>query len=398
MRSQVTVLFTVLILTAMSWSLPSLAAPQNPPPAEPPPETSSAPVDEFSRGTVLQVLTEETREAGGAQYVIQVLRVRLLSGPERGKNVRAEYSVTDTRSAEQRVRAGDTVVLAKSLSADGTTVYDVVDRFRLPPLLIILALFVGCVIAFSRTRGLMAVLGLGISIVVLARFVVPRILAGGNPLLVTLAGALVIALTSIYLAHGFSRRTSVALVGMLITLTLAAVLAIVFVDVAHLFGTGSEEAIYLQIGGQEILNLRGLLLGGILLGALGVLDDITTAQAAAVDEISRANPSLSRRGLYLRGLSVGREHITALVNTLVLAYAGASLPLFILFTQNADQPLWVTLNSEFVAEEVVRTLVGSLALTLAVPITTALAAHFLCRSGGRPEEGVQQSHPGHSRH
>ena len=123
-------------------------------------------------------------------------------------------------------------------------------------------------------------------------------------------------------------------------------------------------------------NLRGLLLGGIILGALGVLDDITTGQAAAVDELRRANPAFPVRELYRRGLSVGTEHITSLVNTLFLAYAGASLPLFILFTIYDEAPLWVTLNSEFIAEELVRTLVGSVALILAVPITTILASFF----------------------
>lgn len=225
----------------------------------------------------------------------------------------------------------------------------------------------------------------------LARFVVPRILAGEHPLGVTLAGAVMIALTSIYLAHGANRRTTVALAGLLVTLAAAAGLAILFVSLARLSGAGSEEAVLLQVGHLAGVNLRGLLLGGILLGALGVLDDITTAQAAAVEEISRANPSLGPTDLYRRGLSVGREHITALVNTLVLAYAGASLPLFLLFTINPDQPLWVTLNTEFVAEEIVRTLVGSIALVLAVPVTTLLAARFL-----RGPSGPGQPVPGHS--
>jgi uncharacterized membrane protein len=167
----------------------------------------------------------------------------------------------------------------------------------------------------------------------------------------------------------------------MVTLAFATGLADLIVGLAHLSGRGSDEALFLQTGYLETVNLRGLLLGGIVLGALGVLDDITTAQAAAVEEISRADPGLGVRDLYRRGLSVGREHITSLVNTLVLAYAGASLPLFILFTLNTNQPLWVTLNSEFVAEEIARTIIGSLALTLAVPITTALAARLL-RSAG----------------
>jgi uncharacterized membrane protein len=169
-------------------------------------------------------------------------------------------------------------------------------------------------------------------------------------------------------------------------------MAIIFVAIGKLFGLGSEEAIYLQLVPLEQLNLQGLLLGGIILGALGVLDDITTAQSAAVDELRKANPALGARELYRRGLSVGTEHITSLVNTLFLAYAGASLPLFILFTIYNDMPLWVTLNSEFIAEEIVRTVVGSVALILAVPITTAAAAAIFSRP--RPSRTEPLPRPG----
>lgn len=201
----------------------------------------------------------------------------------------------------------------------------------------------------------------------------------------SMIGALVIALFSIYLAHGLNRRTTIALISTLLTLGIASGLAILFVKAGKLFGLGSEEAFYIQqLGSLADLNLQGLLLGGIILGALGVLDDITTAQTAAVYEIKRANSALTVRELYNRGISVGREHISSLVNTLFLAYAGASLPLFLFFTVGGStQPLWVTLNSEFIAEEVVRTLVGSIALMLAVPITTFLAANYF---GNRPVE------------
>ncbi|HYC80108.1 MAG TPA: YibE/F family protein, partial [Candidatus Binatia bacterium] len=144
------------------------------------------------------------------------------------------------------------------------------------------------------------------------------------------------------------------------------------------------------------LNLRGLLLGGIILGVLGVLDDITTAQSAAVYEIRRANPALPFKELYSRGLSIGREHISSLVNTLFLAYAGASLPLFLFFTAgDHPQPFWVTLNSEFIAEELIRTLVGSVALMLAVPITTFLAAYYFSRRPVEQSAAGEHSHHGH---
>ncbi|HEV8340469.1 MAG TPA: YibE/F family protein [bacterium] len=276
------------------------------------------------------------------------------------------------------MRVGETVVIVKMASSAGPA-YEVIDRYRLLPVGMILGFFFLLAILLGGIRGATSILGLVVTILVLAKFIVPRILAGQNPLAISLAGAFVIALLSIFLAHGLSRRTTIALVSTLLALAIGAFLSAFFVSLTRLFGVGTEEAFYLQLGPLEKLNLRGLLLGGIILGALGVLDDVTTAQAGAVDEISQANPNLRYAELYRRGLSVGREHITSLVNTLVLAYAGASLPLFLLFSLGLGQPLWVLLNSEFIVEEVVRTLVGSICLMLAVPITTTLAAYVFHR-------------------
>lgn len=351
------------------------ASPQTPPPDD-------AARDEYARGRVLSIERMEVKDIGGTEHFTQHVRLRLTSGADREREITADHSVPLALSRGQALRVGDAVVVARSTAA-GDPAYYIVDRYRLAPLGAIAVLFVAAAVVFSGAKGAMSVVGLGVSILVLALFVVPQILAGANPLVISLLGALAIALVSIYLAHGFSRRTSVALAGTLITLGLAAGLAIAFVRLAGLSGAGSEEAFYLQLGPLETLNLRGLLLGGIILGALGVLDDITTAQAAVVDELSQANPALPPIELYRRGLSVGQEHIAALVNTLVLAYAGAALPLFLLFAVDIQQPLWVTLNSELIAEEVVRALIGSLALVLAVPITTWLAAQLLrARSQG----------------
>ena len=158
-------------------------------------------------------------------------------------------------------------------------------------------------------------------------------------------------------------------------------MAIMFVSAGKLLGLGSEQAFYLQFGSLETVNLQGLLLGGIILGALGVLDDVATTQSATVEELKRANPNLSFQELYRGGSSVGREHITSLVNTLFLAYAGASLPVFLFFLTKKPQPRGGTLNTEFIAEEVIRTLVGSISLILAVPITTLLAAYYFSKKG-----------------
>jgi uncharacterized membrane protein len=210
-----------------------------------------------------------------------------------------------------------------------------------------------------------------------------------------MAGSFAIVLVSLYLAHGFNKRTSVALLSTILVLFLAIGLSFLFVSATMLHGNGSEEAIYLQINPGQNINLQGLLLGGIILGALGVLDDITTGQAAAVDEIHKANPSLSRKELYKRGLSIGHEHIASLINTLALAYAGVALPLFLLFSLNHAAPFWTLLNSEGVAEEIVRTLVGSTVLVLAVPISTHFAAYFFAKDKVDPDAPTEPAYIGH---
>ena len=375
-----------VIAIALGTAAAALAAAPEPPDQPPQP---SAP-DRYLRGRVLQILEEREQDVIAENQFVQIVRVRLRGVPADAAEVRAEFSDVASDPA-RRLKPGDGVVVAAA-DEEGGTAYYVVDRYRMPALGLAVGLFFALAVLLSRGRGITAILGLGITALVLARFIVPAIVGGGNPLVVSLVGALVIAFASIYLAHGFSLRTSIAVGSTLVTLIIAWVLAIVFVGLANLFGLGSEEAFYLQLAPVEQLNLRGLLLGGIILGALGVLDDITTAQAAAVDELRKANPALSVQELYRRGLSVGTEHITSLVNTLFLAYAGASLPLFILFTIYNETPVWVALNSEFVAEEIVRTLVGSVALILAVPITTVAAAIILSRRSPASIEGMAEGH------
>jgi len=370
-----------LLVAALTLGWAHAVPAQEPTPSPLPPFTESVPPDQFFRGKVVEIIGERVGEVVGSPQLQQIVLVEIPTAGGSRERVRAEFSAVVAGGAGQALRPGDAVIVVKSPPPDQT--YFVADRDRSRPLALIAAVFVALAVLLGRLRGVTSLVGLGITVVVLAEFVVPGILSGASPLLVSVLGALVIAVASIYLAHGFSRRTSIAVASTLITLTLSAFLAAAAVSVARLFGSGTEEAFYLQLGLLKQVNLRGLLLGGIILGAVGVLDDITTGQAAAVDEIHKANPALPVRELYRRGRSVGTEHITSLVNTLFLAYAGASLPLFILFTINTYQPLWVTLSSEFVAEEIVRTLVGSIALILAVPITTQMAAYVLGRGVGR---------------
>ena len=327
----------------------------------------------YTRGRVMEIVEDNTGTDSPLDNAEQVVLVEVLGGEDEGQAVTITYTFPSSNYRDLRLEPGDRVVLAEVTDARGENYY-ILDSYRLPTILIYVVLFALAAIVFGRARGAGSLIGLAASLAILMLFIVPRIIAGDNPLVISFIGACAIAVTSILLAHGLKRRTYVALVATLAALVTAFVLAMLAAAFANLSGTGTEEAIYLQLSYLPNLDLRGLLLGGIIIGALGVLDDVTTAQVAAVEEIGLANPMLGVGELYKRGISVGREHIAALVNTLILAYAGASFPLFLLFALPDHPPLWIILNNENIVEEILRALVGGTALMLAVPISTALAA------------------------
>jgi uncharacterized membrane protein len=269
-------------------------------------------------------------------------------------------------------RAGQRVRLAVVEQPGQPPYYNIQDLERGQSLLVLVALFVGAVVAFGRWQGIRSLLGLGLSFVIIVGFVVPAILHGRSPVLVAVTGAMAIMLVSLYLSHGVGPKTTAAVVGTALALGLTAALAIAFVAAASLTGLASEEAqnANFAVGG---LSLRGLLLAGIIIGGLGVLDDVTMSQASLVTELHHANPTAGFAALVGGALRVGRDHIAATVNTLFLAYAGAALPLLILFVTGQDS-LGTVATTEIVAVEVVRALCGSLGLIAAVPLTTVLAA------------------------
>lgn len=347
--------------------------------------------EQFVTAQVQEITSSATDTEYGFERLVQVVKIRIQSGPEAGKVIDMENGVLNGRD-DMALEQGERVILRSLTYADGRVQYLLAEKYRLPALGGILIGFVVLVLLLSGITGLRSFLGLVVSVVILTFGLVPAIVHGWNPLLVSLVTAVIIACSSLYLAHGFTFRTSVALCSTLGTLVLSTIFAIAAVHVAHLFGMGSEESIFLQSGTLSALNLRGLLLGGIVIGCLGVLDDITTAQTAAVDEIWRVNPSLTKAQVARSAASIGREHIASLINTLALAYAGASLPLLLLFQVNDTAPLWVVLNNESLAEEIIRTLVGSATLLLAVPISTWVAVHLLPRGGSDTHSGHHHVH------
>lgn len=324
-------------------------------------------------GEVLSIVEEGVDTMGGMYESYQLVLVKVVSGESANDVVTIEYRSSSAGFEHVRLEEGSSVILVHMVDARGSTYY-IQDHFRLPVVLG-LALFFGLLaIVLGRWRGVMSLVGLGVSLVVLTSFVIPHIMNGDSPLVISAIGAVAIAMSSLFLAHGFTKRTALAFAATMFVLALAFGLAYATVIWATLSGASTEEAIFLQIGYLQSLDLRGLLLGGLVIGALGVLDDVTTAQVAAVEQIARANRALDAGELYKRGIAVGREHIASLVNTLALAYVGASFPLFLLFSLPDNPPLWVILNSESVTEELLRALIGGSALMLAVPVSTMLAA------------------------
>jgi len=298
------------------------------------------------------------------------LTLHMTGGPLPGREL---VQLVPVEPSTPRFAVGDPVQVAYSGgdSADPGS-YQVVDFQRGTALIWLGAAFAVAVLLLGRWRGLAALVALGLSLVVLVVFVLPAILAGSSPVWVAVVGASVIMFLVLYLTHGFSARTSTTVLGTLLSLVLIAALSTAFSAFARLTGLDDTTAGLIATLGAPV-DARGLVLAGVLIGALGVLDDVTVTQTSAVWELRAANPALGPRALFAAGMRIGRDHVSSAVNTLVLAYAGASLPLLLLFTVAGQGP-GAVLTSQDVATEVVRTLVGSIGLVAAVPITTGLAA------------------------
>ncbi|MDQ3403747.1 MAG: YibE/F family protein [Actinomycetota bacterium] len=318
-------------------------------------------------------------DSGGDQCL--TVTVEMTDGAAAGSDIRTTVPL---EPSTPRFAVGDDVVLSYGggdpLSGQS---YQLVDFQRGAPLIVLAALFAVAVLALGRWQGLKALAALGLSFVVLLLFVLPAIIGGESPLLVAIVGAGVIMFVVLYLTHGLSARTSTAVLGTMVSLALIGALGALFAAAAKLTGLDEDTAILVGTLGQPI-DTRGLLLAGIVIGSLGVLDDVTVTQTSAVWELRAANPALGWRELYAAGLRIGRDHVSSAVNTLVMAYAGAALPV-LLYSSISGVGLGTILGSQSIAQEIVRTLVGSIGLVAAVPATTAVAALVAVRE---PAGGV----------
>lgn len=305
--------------------------------------------------------------------------VEVTSGKEKGRT----FTEIVQPDSPRQLRASQGVIVSYAPDAPHDLQYSVTDVNRRFPMALLAGIFALAVVLVGRLRGVMALVALVVSFAVLTLFILPAVLQGSNPLLVAVVGASAIMLIALYMCHGLSARTSVAVLGTLVSLMLIGVLGSLFIGWAALTGNTDDNTGLIH-GLYPNIDMSGLLLAGVIIGSLGVLDDVTVTQTSAVWELHEANPTMGPRGLYRAGIRIGRDHIASVVNTLVLAYAGAALPLLLLFSI-AQSSVGTVANSELVAEEVVRTLVGSIGLVASVPLTTALAALVVSADRAAPD-------------
>lgn len=340
-------------------------------PSEPIPTT---PLGERTAGTVTEI-----SDCKPVAEDCVTLTIEVMEGPSEGEIVSTDaFQTVNT----PKIDVGTDVWLVESSTEAGEFALSDIDRQS--SLLWLAALFAVAVVLFARWKGVSALAGLVSSMALLIWFILPAILLGKDPVVVAAVGTMAIAIVAMFLAHGPHVGTAVAISGTVIALLLTLTLAWLFTGFVSLSGMGDEGSYFLDLQGMEF-DLRGLFLAGVVIGALGVLDDVTITQAAAVAEVKRADPSARWPQLFGAGMRVGRDHVAATVNTLVLAYVGAALPTFILLTMS-DLGLLQSINNEVIAQEIVRALIGGLGIIAAVPITTALMAAILTDHEHSPDE------------
>jgi uncharacterized membrane protein len=313
----------------------------------------------------------------------KVLTFRILDGPDEGERASIEFT---GGAALDTVEAGSTIVVARNPEAPPEVRYSFVDHERRPVLFALAVVFAVAVVLLGRLRGVTALIGLVATFLLILEFLLPAILSGRSPTVAAAFGASAIAYVALYLAHGFGPMTTIALLGTLASLFLTLALGSIFVGLARFSGLASEEAFLVNIGAENV-DLSGLVLAGVIIGALGAIDDMTVTQASAVSELVATKPTTTRRALFGTGLRIGRDHVSSTVNTLFLAYVGASLPLLLLFVLT-DQSASFVANRELVATEIARTLIGSVGLVAAVPLTTWLAAYCYTLGPTQPSRTV----------
>lgn len=356
--------------------------------------------EETLKARVVEILDEQEELVAGTETkaTVQELLVEILSGSKSGETLSIRNDFTP-------LEVGDTFYLLRLVHGENQReLYSVSEPYRLPALAWLTALFIIAVFVFGGKQGLRGLASLIGSLAFIYFMLLPGIMSGYSPVLVSIVVSSFIIVLGSYVTHGWNKTTSSAVIGMIVTVAFIGLLAHISIQITQLTGYGADEAVYLNFNSRGTIDLAGLLLGGILIGLLGVMYDAAIGQSISVEELHRVAPHLSRKTIYLRAVRIGREHIGALVNTLAIAYVGASLPLLLLFYSYANESIAVIMNREIFATEIVRSLVGSIGLILTVPITTLISVSMLVKKRNTTNKEVLEKelhaieHAGHTHH
>jgi len=347
-------------------------------------------LSETLQAKVTRVLEERPENAEDHRQPYQKLELMVTHGSLKGQHIVVEHGLLTLTTAATQYKAGDQVLVQYTHGPQRDR-FVITDFIRLKSLFWLGVGFALITLVVGRWKGLFSLIGTLFSFVIILRFILPQILAGRDPVLVSIIGSVILMGCTLYIVYGWEMQTHAAASGLFLSLVLTALLAALFVNWSRLSGFGADESTFLMIASDTPINPRGLLLSGIIIGTLGVLDDVAVGQASAIFRLSAVDPDLDWRSLFEHGMKIGRDHIAGMVNTLVLAYVGASLPFLLLFTLYSE-PFLQTINREFIAEEIVRTLVGSIGLIATVPLTSLLAS-WLASSQTTKHEIVDGKHP-----
>ncbi len=324
------------------------------------------------KARILDVLSESRQKIAGTDVLglVQELQIQIVEGDEKGK-------IIQIKNDYNHFEKDDYVYIIKNTRAeDGFVTYMVSDSYRIPSIMLFLLIFSVLVILIGGKQGIRGIISLLGSFFLIIMVLLPGITHGFSPVLVSIIVSSFIIVFGSYVTHGFNKTTTSAVYGMILTVVVTGILAYIAISYAHLTGFESEEAVYLNFNAKGHIDITGILLGGIMIGLLGVLYDVAIGQAISVEELHTIAPNTSRKKIFKHALRMGREHIGALVNTLAIAYVGASLPLLLLFS-SMNTPFGQIINREIFATEIIRTLIGSIGLVLAVPITTLISVLML---------------------
>ena len=358
-----TLLITISFFTLIALTLPLSIKAQ---------EDTTPPKEVKYKAKILEITIEECPDNYG-EGECYFFELEILDGEKKGEKVESIANQNDDpKLSYLNYKKGLKVYIVETEVA-GETQYYIKEPLRKTSIMTLTIIFILIVIIIGGLQGVSSLLGLLVSFLVLFILVIPLMLSGTNPVIASIIGSVIILTVSVYLSHGFNKKTSIALIGTIISLALTAILASIYTKATRLTGYSTDEATFLVQLIDKTLDMRGILLASLIIGGIGILDDITVSQVSIIIELYRSNPSLRWEALFKRSMKVGRDHIASMVNTLVLAYTGSALPLVMLFIASKAS-LEEIVNFELVAEEIIRTLVGSIGLVLAVPITSIIAS------------------------